>query len=216
MLHKFKLNELGDDYVVGDLHGCYSLLLDELSKINFDYSVDRLFAVGDLIDRGSDSWKCLNLMYEPWFFSVRGNHEDMMFDVIAQNNTDGGSWFLNGGTWFMNHMDDKDSEAIVCDLDERMPYGIEIETKDGGKVGIVHADVYRNEWEDNFIGMNYATNQYLVWSRDRIEGKKMNDVKGINKLYAGHSYTKEVSSINNVTYIDTGAVFCGKLSVVMI
>ena len=43
----------GDDYsniyVVGDLHGSYSLLKEELKAVGFNYNTDLLIAVGDLV-----------------------------------------------------------------------------------------------------------------------------------------------------------------------
>jgi serine/threonine protein phosphatase 1 len=71
-------NILGKDYVIGDLHGCYSLLERLLDAVKFDYVYDRLFSVGDMIDRGPDSLRCLELLTKPWFFAVQGNHELMM------------------------------------------------------------------------------------------------------------------------------------------
>lgn len=69
-------NEYGDDFVVGDIHGHRQRLLDELARQGFNKAKDRLFSVGDLIDRGPDSFDTLALLSEPWFHYVRGNHED--------------------------------------------------------------------------------------------------------------------------------------------
>ncbi|HHW3963629.1 TPA: bacteriophage antitermination protein Q [Raoultella planticola] len=41
-------------WVVGDLHGCYTLLMSELDKVNFDPAQDLLISVGDLVDRGAE------------------------------------------------------------------------------------------------------------------------------------------------------------------
>jgi serine/threonine protein phosphatase 1 len=68
-------NTRGRDFVVGDIHGWLEPLQAELDAVCFDPAVDRLFSVGDLIDRGPDSEQCLLLTREPWFFAVRGNHE---------------------------------------------------------------------------------------------------------------------------------------------
>lgn len=43
-------NTLGTDFVVGDLHGQYSLLMAELDGLGFDDAKDRLLCVGDLVD----------------------------------------------------------------------------------------------------------------------------------------------------------------------
>ena len=47
-----KYLEIDEDvnvYVVGDIHGAYSLLKERLESINFDYNKDLLIAVGDLV-----------------------------------------------------------------------------------------------------------------------------------------------------------------------
>jgi len=68
-------NARGNDFVVGDLHGHRQQLLGELDRIGFDRSRDWLFCTGDLVDRGPDSFGTLELVREPWFYFVKGNHE---------------------------------------------------------------------------------------------------------------------------------------------
>ena len=86
-------------YVVGDLHGCYSLLMQELEKVHFNFEKDLLICTGDLVDRGNENLECVSLVSQPWFYCVRGNHEEMCIkgrddawiqDMHAQN---GGEWF---------------------------------------------------------------------------------------------------------------------------
>ncbi len=76
-------NSQGKDYIVGDLHGCFSLLERLLSAVHFDESRDRLFSVGDLIDRGPESLRCMQLLDETWFYAVQGNHELMMAEFFG-------------------------------------------------------------------------------------------------------------------------------------
>ncbi|MBK8993858.1 MAG: metallophosphoesterase [Gammaproteobacteria bacterium] len=75
-------NRRGRDFVVGDLHGYLGALQDALARAGFDPGCDRLFSTGDLIDRGPDSPGCAALLGEPWFYAVRGNHEDMLLRVL--------------------------------------------------------------------------------------------------------------------------------------
>ena len=55
----------GRDFAVSDIHGCFSHLSRSLKSIGSDASVDRLFSVGDLVDRGTESDQVL-----PWLNSV--------------------------------------------------------------------------------------------------------------------------------------------------
>src|SRR3546814_17288249 len=77
-------NKVGSDFIVGDLHGCLDLLQVELDRVGFDRAKDRLFSVGELIDRGPDSMGCLRLLREPWFFAARGNNADMLLDYASE------------------------------------------------------------------------------------------------------------------------------------
>ncbi|MGX2010132.1 metallophosphoesterase, partial [Enterobacter asburiae] len=61
-------------WLVGDLHGCFAVLMSHLRQIKFDPYQDLLISVGDLIDRGPQSAKCLALLDCRWFCAVRGNH----------------------------------------------------------------------------------------------------------------------------------------------
>ena len=52
---RFAQNTVGRDFAVGDIHGCFTELQRGLDAIGFDPSTDRLFSVGDLVDRGPES-----------------------------------------------------------------------------------------------------------------------------------------------------------------
>ena len=73
------LHVTGRTLIMGDLHGCYQQLLTRLSRLDFaPEQGDRLIALGDLTDRGADNLACLRLLRQPWFHSIRGNHEQLM------------------------------------------------------------------------------------------------------------------------------------------
>jgi hypothetical protein len=81
---RYATNTRGRDFVVGDLHGCRALLDRLLREVNFRPESDRLFSVGDLIDRGPESMSCLDLLDEPWCHGVLGNHEVMLIDFFSR------------------------------------------------------------------------------------------------------------------------------------
>ena len=104
-------------WVVSDIHGCYQWLLDELKRRRFNPYEDLLISVGDLIDRGPDSVKCLQLINEKWFRAVRGNHEQMAIDSVENN--DFALWLMNGGSWF-SHLDDSQQQQVLTLLEARL------------------------------------------------------------------------------------------------
>jgi len=71
-------------YAIGDIQGCYDSLQCLLEKIAFNPNQDRLWLVGDLINRGPDSLATLRFLYsirESVTF-VLGNH-DLHFIAVA-------------------------------------------------------------------------------------------------------------------------------------
>ena len=75
-------------YVISDVHSFYSKTMRALSEKGFfeDKSPHKLIVCGDLFDRGSESVKMQNFICELLknddVILVRGNHEDLILDLI--------------------------------------------------------------------------------------------------------------------------------------
>jgi len=206
-IRHFGINRRGRDFAVGDLHGHRSLLNACLSEVAFDPRRDRLFSVGDLVDRGPESLSCLELAFEPWCHSVMGNHEAMMFDALL-NRRHIDLWMLNGGEWIYELSIDR--VASLCNrLAKTLPYGIEVETP-SGRVGLVHAEVPQDDWAE----VESGDTQVLLWARDRFQRKRTDPVRGIDQVVCGHTPVSEPLRLGNVLNIDTGVYFTGRLTLI--
>ena len=92
----------GRTFIAGDLHGCLTPLESILAGLQFSADKgDVCILLGDLTDRGPDSPSCLQLLDKPGFYSIQGNHEQMLCaalrdgDALAEY-----CWVRNGGNWF--------------------------------------------------------------------------------------------------------------------
>ena len=75
-VHYVPSNWLGRDFVVGDVHGCFRTLERALAALEFEASRDRLFGVGDLVERGPNSDEALDWIERRFTAVTLGNHED--------------------------------------------------------------------------------------------------------------------------------------------
>lgn len=63
------------DYILSDLHGCYALACRLLEKVKFS-ARDRLFVLGDFIDKGPESIRLAKFLFSmPNAVCIAGNHE---------------------------------------------------------------------------------------------------------------------------------------------
>ncbi len=201
MMRIFEKNTKGKDFVVGDIHGSFSKLNDALDEVGFNVTTDRLFCTGDLVDRGPESELALTWLEFPWFFSVRGNHEDMAIGyVYSPGETPGSSsdglYIQNGGQWFLNLTPSR--QKLFADIFAELPTRIQV-----GDVGIVHAQAPL-DWNEP------DTYETMLWARTRISYRDKSGTANISKVYIGHTPVRSRTQFGNNIYIDTGAYMSGR------
>lgn len=204
-LLRLPVNERGRDFVVGDVHGLTSQLLMQLRELGFDFSVDRLICTGDLIDRGPESMQALDLLEQPWFFSVLGNHEVLMLSALKYaNSNDRMVWLNNGGDWIASAPSALWPQWF--DRLEALPLAIEVVSRSGRRYGVVHADYPLADWRA-FDRLADDEVQRCVWSRRHFDARAEHVVAGVDVLIHGHSVTPDavLLELGNRWYIEPGA-----------
>lgn len=212
---RFGRNVWGRDFIVGDIHGCFDLLRKAMERVCFDTTVDRLFSVGDLVDRGPSSHEAVDWLEYPWFYAVIGNHESMAMHA-AVSDCDPELHKLNGGLWFYGLTAAQRTRTARAFAE--LPVAIELEAKCGA-VGIVHAEPVGLDWAeftDMLIDPAPSTLNAALWSRYRYTDKNTRPVAGIDRVYVGHTPVRALQVLGNVHYIDTGAVFGRRLTLVCV
>lgn len=213
LVQRFAKNIAGRDFIVGDIHGHFSKLQAHLGAIGFDPDkCDRLFSVGDLVDRGPESEASLQWLAKPWFFAVAGNHEDMAIRW-PNGNMDAGNYMANGGLW--NAMKTIDESLAFSDAFAELPIAIELETSHG-PIGIVHASCPCDSWQEFILmledaslskGKRQAVVDAAQWERARIEAHLNNyampHVRDVRAVVVGHTPLTKPTWCANVLHIDT-------------
>jgi len=200
-------------WIVGDLHGCRRELDALLLRHQFNPQQDLLLCTGDLIDRGEESEGCLALLDEPWFRCVRGNHEEMALSALQGHEV--ALWQMNGGDWFWQLR----GAALInarhaLQRCRELPLILHLQLEQRIIV-VAHADYpsARYGWEK---ALNW---QDVVWSRRRLQAiasGQRGAIEGADAFYFGHTPLQQPLEVDNLHYIDTGAVFGNHLTLIQL
>ncbi len=132
------------DYAIGDVQGCFEALKLLLAHIKFSADKDRLFFLGDVVNRGRDSLKTLSFIRDLKDNAevVLGNH-DMYLIVCAYNHKQ-----LKAGDSIAQILNDKKNMPLI-DFLRKKPLIIK-----HNKQILVHAGI-PPQWEVE-EAINYA------------------------------------------------------------
>lgn len=215
-------------YVIGDIHGRLDLLdrlIEAIRRDAGDRGAESLtVTVGDYIDRGPDSRGVIDrLMANPFpgrYVALMGNHEAIMRDFL-DNPSVGELWARNGGletlrsfgvpvatSWgwpdFVRAAADlraaltPDETRFLASL--RLSFSV-------GRYFVCHAGVRPG------VPLDRQREEDLIW----IRGEFLNSDMDFGKIVVhGHTPAPEPEVRTNRINVDTGAVFSGRLTCVVL
>ncbi len=202
----------GKVFVIGDIHGCLSMLKRLIDKIPWDPKRDRLIFVGDYIDRGEDPKGVVDFILSLKEESdniecLLGNHEAMLLDYLRGRNRD--LYLFNGGTVTLRSYSARrrsEEDPLIPEdhlefFSNLKPY-IELEN-----YYIVHAGfrpgrrVEKQSLED------------MIWIRYEFIDSDYDFGK---KVIFGHTPFNEPLVTDKKIGIDTGAVYGNKLTCIQL
>ncbi|MEZ8295951.1 metallophosphoesterase [Vibrio splendidus] len=212
-LRHLQLPELrnGSTYIVGDLHGQLEIFKYALNELSFS-PMDRLIAVGDVIDRSTRSLETLQyILDEENMLSVEGNHESIAYKGMLDNDLDSRLlWYRHGGEWAKS----VDQDVLVQSLlkaREQFPDYLTFDWM-GKRILVSHAGVPYYDVETLISrGHEYMTKQLLssahlaLDDEGEIELYEHRHVKGLDLSFHGHSRMTRPALLGNRIYLDTGA-----------
>lgn len=206
--------------IIGDIHGCHKELVQLLDKLPAD--IEKIYSVGDLIDRGPESKAVVQECIDRGIICVRGNHEDMFLDFLnGTKKYSEGIFVMNGGDITIRNYGGESFEIkgiygnsqhnSNCEIPDEhfnfmndMPYFIETDdfilTHGGVPVWL------GEEFRDN----EPLSENEIMWNRGKTSSK-------LGKIQiSGHTPVQEPHLVKGAANIDTGCFFGNKLSALIL
>ena len=196
-------------FVVGDVHGCFEEFLALLKKMDYAPKKRRLILTGDIIGKGPYSLEMLEWVRKHNIEIVRGNHEQVFIDGAKENKLS--KW----PALEKLKLDMKDKLDDWIQWLEKTPFYIEEED-----FLVVHAGLVPEEnpalskahllmnirtWDGE--GKDIKSSHHPAW-HELYKGKKL--------VVYGHWGLQGLQIKENSIGLDTGCVYGGKLSGVLL
>lgn len=144
---------------IGDVHGHYDGLMHLLEAIA-PGSGDRVYFLGDLIDRGPQSAQVVKFVQNSPYQSIRGNHEQLLIDTFPGGKLHSPAlqaWLYSGGQSTVSSY--RDMRQLMEDFQwlQTLPTYLDL-----GDVWLAHAGVHPG------LPVEEQTAEELCWVRDQF------------------------------------------------
>ncbi len=168
----------GRRIIIGDVHGHFDAVLRLLDAIAPDKN-DRIYFLGDLIDRGEQSKQIVDFVIENRYQCILGNHEHMLLKAIGEGEISE-YWFQNwlyaGGVETLQSYDDRIPEEHIAWF-KSLPCYLDL-----GDLWLVHAGVNPS------YPLQQQTREQFCWIRDEFHATTEPYFKD-KLIIAGHTVT---------------------------
>lgn len=201
-------------FVIGDIHGRYEGLVQVLERSNFDPKSDVLVILGDVCDGGKDTRKCIDLLLGIRHrIMIRGNHDEWTLGWFLYGKRPK-IWTEQGGNATIKSYGGKREnvpESHISFLKESIMYFVDNYNR-----------IYVHGGFDPDRSLHEQSNHTFMWNRDIIEYAYRKMIPNFTHVFIGHTKTQLVAgkltystpiTFNNLTMLDTGAGWYGKLTI---
>ncbi len=210
-------------YAIGDVHGC----LDALSTLHRQIEADlarrpvadwRIIHLGDYVDRGADSRGVVEFLVRlgsmPGVLCLRGNHDQMFEDALKGDASAARLWLVNGGVQTLESyglsaedvLQDAGTGGRLASAVPKAHQAFLARLKPSVRLGdyyFVHAGV------DPSVALDAQEAEAQLWIREPfLDSRQELDAVIVH----GHTPVKRVAVRPNRIGIDTGLVYGGALS----
>lgn len=203
---------MGRSIFIGDVHGC-ALELAEMFERLGPTGDDEVYLVGDLVARGPDTAGVLRLAREVGAQAVRGNHEQRLLEVReAQREGEPGP-HLGAGHWqLFKSLTEEQWEQLAS-----LPFTIEVPTH---QIRVVHAGLVPGvplELQKVSHFTRLRTIRPDGQPSTRLGGRLWGELwSGPPHIVFGHNAITGLQLHTDATGIDTGCVYGGQLSALVL
>ncbi len=146
--------------IIGDIHGHYDGLMVLLEAIALGTD-DMVYFLGDLIDRGPKSSQVVEFVGSSPYQCIRGNHEQMMMQALADKDGKQGAWqawlYSGGYETVESYRDTKIMPHDDLEWMRSLPLYIDL-----GDVWLVHAGVHPE------LPIQEQTHHEFCWIREQF------------------------------------------------
>lgn len=209
-------------WVIGDIHGEYDKLKTVIELANVDLDNDMVIQLGDIVDRGAEPFKCIDLLKTiKNIIFIKGNHDDEFLNMIETYNKYGTN---NGGFGGHHGSDVTLNKWIQLSSVEQLQYQLFFKNEQLYYF-VMENKLFIHGGFNRHLPIEEQYNQIFLWDRDFIMAamsyKNMaEDISkypfrikdGYSEVYIGHTPTQYFKSDkpivcggDKVYLIDTGA-----------